>query len=345
MSDAEYRCPHCQTPLVAAALRGPEGQTVTCPECDQAMTIPTSKPPALPPSDESASQKPGGGVALAGWICFGLGIFLAVVLFIIPIWAFLLVAAIILGIIATVQKEKSGLALLLCSFFALPIMAMLMAMVMFIGGCGLIASSVNKELAKSNPKTLTSSARSGAAKPVAPKVAPKPPPARTVDFGTLLCRLDVIAREVEKAQTTILKEDAMARFHKAGSVMFANTEMQLKATVKDIKMVGRDKVELSFSGVDLGAYARQSSKAMRLNPVNCKVKIPMTADNARKVRPGQVLTLRVRPTFTPRDGQSMLSTLHSVHTDLFNITVKGRPKFSIGYDAGIRIQPLSYAIK
>jgi hypothetical protein len=306
---------------------------------DNSMTMPTRKPPPVPPTAKSASQKPAGGVTRAGWICFGLGIFLAVVLFLIPVWGFLLVAAIILGIIATAQKEKSGLALLLCSIFALPTMAILMTMVMFIGGCGIIAKSLNQDLANGSHQTLKSSAGRRAAKPVTPKGA-----RRTADLGTLLCRLDVLAREVEKAQTTILKDDAMARFHKQGSVMFANTEIQLQATVKDIKMVGNDKVQLSFSGVDLGAYAHQSKKAMRLQPLNCNIKIPMTVEKARKVRPGQQLTLRVRPTFTPRNGQSVLSAVHSVHTDLFNITVKGRKSFT-GYDAGIRIRTLSYAIK
>ena len=337
MSDIECLCPHCKTTVLAP--RELAGQAAACPECEKDITIPAPKPPSVPPPARSASQKPASGVTRAGWICFGLGIFFAVVLFIIPIWGFLLVAAIILGIIATVQKEKSGLALLLCSIFALPTMAILMTMVMFIGGCGVIASSLNKGLANSSQQTLRSSASRHAAKRVAPKVA-----RRTADLGTLLCRLDVIAREVEKAQTTILKDDAMARFHKAGSAMFANTEMQLQATVKDIKMVGNDKAELSFSGVDLGAYAQQSKKAMRLQPLNCNIKIPMTVEKARKVRPGQLLTLRVTPTFTPRSGRSFISIAHSVHTGLFNITVKGRKSF-LGYDAGIRIRLLSYSIK
>ncbi len=100
-----------------------------------------------------------------------------------------------------------------------------------------IAKSLNQDLANGSHQTLKSSAGRRAAKPVTPKVA-----RRIADLGTLLCRLDVLAREVEKAQTTILKDDAMARFHKQGSVMFANTEIQLQATVKDIKMVGNDKV-------------------------------------------------------------------------------------------------------
>jgi hypothetical protein len=338
VADLDLRCPHCQT----AVLVPPElaGQTVRCPECEKDMKIPMSAPPPVVQAKASAPN-PSGRVSRAGWICFGLGVFFAVVLFVIPIWALLFVASIILGIIATVQKEKNGLALLLCSFFAPPVLALLMFSIMFIGGCGMIAAGLQQEVARSGQQA---SRQRSTAKPTASTGARKTSPVRTADLGDLLCRLDGFAREVGKAETTILKKDAISRFHREGKSMFANTELELHAKVKDIKMVGNGKVELSFSSVDLGEYAKQAKKAMRLQALNCKVKIPMAADNARKVRPGQLLTLRVSPTFTPRNGDSILSAAHSVHTDIFNITVNGSKSF-FGYDAGIRIGPLTYSIK
>ena len=65
---------------------------------------------------------------------------------------------------------------------------------------------------------------------------------------------------------------------------------------------------------------------------------------ARRVRPGQILSMRVAPSFTARGGDNLIAAAVSTRADLFSIAVKGRRSLS-GFDAGIRIRPLSYAIK
>jgi hypothetical protein len=57
-------------------------------------------------------------------------------------------------------------------------------------------------------------------------------------FGALLCRLDAHAKAVDKAPTTILKSDALARFRKGGVALFAADEVDVYAKVKDIKILG-----------------------------------------------------------------------------------------------------------
>jgi len=348
MSDLQLNCPHCQARVTAA--RELSGQVVVCPECGGDMVVPRPKPPALPTPAVTDPPEPETHFARSGWICFGFGILLAVVLFVIPIWAALLLAGLVLGILAAAHKEKGGVALLISSIVALPVTALVMSMVMVVGGVGILATGLQEAAEDANRRATSPriNATQPANKPTRPprKPAAKTPERRPADLGNLLCRLDVFAREIEKAPTTVLKDDAMSRFHKEGVAMFGNTEIELETSVKDIKMLGSGRAELSFNGVNLGTYSAQKQKAMNVGlVVNPKVKIPITADKARQIRPGQPLKLRVAPTFVPRNDQNFLSTVHSSYSDLFTITVKGPLKLRLGYNAGIRIKLLAYSVK
>jgi hypothetical protein len=135
VNDPEFNCPHCQTTMtVPPALAG---KPAHCPKCQRGITIPSCEPTTLPSSAVPDGPKPSSGLIRAGWICFGLGVCFAVMLFLVPIWEPLFIAAIILGIIATSQKEKGGLALMLCSLFVPPVLAVFLGLVFIVGGLGL----------------------------------------------------------------------------------------------------------------------------------------------------------------------------------------------------------------
>ena len=179
----------------------------------------------------------------------------------------------------------------------------------------------------------------------APKTASAKSPTGAVSadsFGALLCRLDSLAQAVEKAPTTILKNDALAQFHKGGVALFADAQVDVYAKVQDIKMRGSDKVEIAFKSIDLGSYALQPKKSMGLMGASWRISVPMTAARAREVRPGQLLTLHGKASLIPRDG-SIAAAIQAAYLHLFNIVVSGHTAF--GPDAGIRLKVLSYAIE
>jgi hypothetical protein len=161
-------------------------------------------------------------------------------------------------------------------------------------------------------------------------------------FGALLCRLNAHAQEVEKAPTTILKNDALAQFHKGGVALFADAEIDVSAKVQDIKMRGSDKVEIAFKSIDLGSYALQAKKSMGLMGASWRISVPMTAARARKVRPGQLLTLHGKASLIPRDGSIIAASIQGAYLHLFHIVVSGH---TAGLHAGIRLKVLSYAIE
>ena len=163
VADLEFDCPYCRQRLSVEA--GAARRTVACPSCGHALKLevedgepagfpkrtaapPTlpgvlapGTPPPAPPGLAPPAEDKGNGVLLAGWICFGVGAGLMVVLLIIPIWGPLFVASCILSIIGIVQgKTGQGVALLLCSLLGPMLIGFLMAVV-FVGGCAAVGAS------------------------------------------------------------------------------------------------------------------------------------------------------------------------------------------------------------
>ncbi len=162
-------------------------------------------------------------------------------------------------------------------------------------------------------------------------------------FGALLCRLDAHAKAVDKAPTTILKSDVLAQFRKGGVALFTADEVDVYATVKDIKILGSGKVEIAFESVDLGSYASQAQKYMSLMRAGWRIAVPMTSARAREVRPGQRLTLHSRTSFSTKGGYSVTTSSNAADLELFKIIVSGSKIYTPV--AGIRLKVLSYDIE
>jgi len=163
-------------------------------------------------------------------------------------------------------------------------------------------------------------------------------------FGDLLCRLDALAQKVGDAPTTVLKNDALARFRIESAALFTGSEMRLRAEVKDIKMLDQQSAEIAFEDLNLGSFVRCPQKGMSLIGRPLKIKVPMSADRARSILPGQKITLRGILKYIQREPGAYSVPIDPGLLDLLAINLKGKPTYS-SHDASICMHLLGYAIE
>ncbi len=109
-------------------------------------------------------------------------------------------------------------------------------------------------------------------------------------------------------------------------------------------MSGSNKAVITFDDVNYGTYTTLVKKAMIVKNAHHGVTLPLSADQARRIRPGQILTLRVAPSFLPNMGAILSPTNRDGTSNLLRIFVKGHVTTIIN-GGGIRIRLLAYSIK
>ncbi len=326
MNEINYSCPSCHSAFTAEVNRA--GQTTRCWSCGKDIQIPyPATEPAIRCDPEPSGTRRNGteshaaakGVLRAGWICFGLGMLLMVVCFVIPFYSPLFLAAFILSIVAIAQKrQRAGLALLLTTIF---IPAMTAAIIWF----AILGTAVNEfgKALDSDPQPIilpeptsfsfpaapTVPSSSKPASPIQHKViqsapAPKPTihpaqiPSKSVSLESLLELMEKKAYGLQHADTSVARDRIIEGIISRTREALSDHALLFKATVTDVRMMRDGVCRVSFKDLDDGGLNENKNAHLRISSLQA-INLHMDRETALGIHPGQIITIRAKASLSP----------------------------------------------
>lgn len=314
MKEIAYTCSDCASTFTATADRA--GQSSRCWSCGKDIQIPEptiapkktiEQPAPTQPTPEHVKTKaaaPAQGVLRAGWICFGLGMILMLVCFVLPFYSALFFASFILSIIAIGQKRhRAGLSLLFSTIFIPAITAgVIWAFII-----GTAANEFEKSLA-SNPQSITLPQQIlTPAKPVSPiqqkmiKTSPAPKPiirrsaipSQTVSLESLLSLLEQKAHGFQTADTSLDRDEIIQSIRNRTTEALSDYALQFTATITDVRTKRDGVYQVSFKELNDGGLNKNKSAYLRISPAS-SITLKMDHGSARNLHSGQKITVRAK---------------------------------------------------
>lgn len=317
MPEITFKCSKCGELMKSAASDA--GQEGECPTCGQSIIVPGKLPPPMPPKKPEVSGQPPrpvarssgvDGVVAAGWICWGVGIALLIVLIIIPVYVPLFIASFILGIIAiTRRRTGQGIALILVSILVPPILAIIVA--------ATVAGAAIKSLGVS-PKPPQM--------PVAtPPASIAPPPAvqelQDISLEQFLVGLDAQAKGVRSADTTARKDALRNAARDWCKTTLAGKRCTFSSQITDVRVPRDGAVEICFALPSLGSYSDEKSHALYLT-FNGKVTLAMSSADAVKIGKNNRIAVSGETEFISGSGDILKDSLWG-KDGLLTVTILG----------------------
>lgn len=311
-----FVCPKCRQTIQADPNQiGLKGK---CPFCNTEIMIPAPTRPLNLPL-RLAKDKPAKKQVRAGWICFGIGAVLALLIVTLPLCAPLFIAAAVLGIIAMANgRVGAGLALLLCSLLIMPLIAIMVAVTAVGTAFTAIApalaplGSMGRLPLSANPPQKQVSAKPTVTVPVRP--------AAPITASDLLTALEGYGAAYAAAETTIQREQITQAAKVKAQEFLQNRDMILTGVIRDVRMPSEGTAQIQFERLDLGAYAQLKEQHLQVM-VPGRVDLQMKREEALSLSPGLTIQMSGRPLFAS-SGNIFIDGI-AQSSALLTVTIRG----------------------
>lgn len=110
-------------------------------------------------------------------------------------------------------------------------------------------------------------------------------------LDTYLARLNVSAQRIKAAPTSILRQDAVKQVTEEAQKLISAVRIEALVTIRDVRMRNDDTASISIKDLHLPSLPPAKDMAFGIS-LNGAVNLPMSAEQARAIRPGQKLLLR-----------------------------------------------------